>query len=110
MINVAYLPASSNTPLPDPTKQEYDFKTFDEFKQWVQGYVCVHCLVGFYESHLEHPKTLADWLDMGCGWEISVFDPDNEIDWNTEMVLPESYQKEWEEQVNILADAFERHG
>lgn len=110
MINVAYLPSSQNTPLPDPSKHEYDFKTFGEFKQWTQDYVCVHCLVAFYESHLKDPKTLKDWLSKGCGFEISVFDPDGMVDWDAEMLLPENYKEELEEHMQILADAFERHG
>lgn len=110
MIKVTYLPASSNTPLPDPSKHEYDFETFEEFKQWVQGYVCVHCLILFYEDTNNHPKTLEDWMSKGCGWEIDVSDPDDMIDWDGEMVLPENYHEEWEEHIHILADAFERHG
>ena len=93
MIEVIYLPAGEKTPLPDGNV-EYEFNDFTTFKQWVQDYVCIHCLIDFYNFADKLPVTLGDWLDMGCGCEIFVYDEKNMIDWDSEMILPETFAQE----------------
>ena len=110
MIKVEYLPFSTNTPLPDPTKTEWVFESHADFKQWVQNYVCIHCLVDFYDLKRQDPKTLDDWLTMGCGCEIDVTDEENEILWDDLMTLPENYATERDNYVAMMIDAFDRHG
>lgn len=110
MIKVEYLPLSNNTPLPDPSKSEWVFETHSDFKKWAQDYVCVYCLVDFYDSYKRDPKNLRDWMSKGCGCEVEITDEDKQINWDDEMSLPETYKDELEEHMQILADAFERHG
>lgn len=90
MIIVEYYPSGEQSPLPNGERM-YKFDTFIEFKQWVQNYVCVHCLVDFYDFNEVVPSTLEHWLDMGCGCEIGIEDQDNIIDWNALMVLPDNF-------------------
>jgi hypothetical protein len=97
-IVVEYLPAGEHSPFPD------------EFKQWVQGYVCVHCLVDYLEFRGKEPETLAHWLDMGCGCEIDVADEHNMINWDDKMEKTEKIRTELDNYKQMMADAFERHG
>lgn len=82
LIVVEYLPAGEKSPFPDPDQITWEFKTHQEFKEWVQDYVCVHCLVDFLDFRGKEPETLSDWLDMGCGCEIDVIDESNLIQWD----------------------------
>jgi hypothetical protein len=93
MIVVTYLPAGETSPLPGGLKT-YGFIDFDEFKQWVQDYVCVHCLVGFKDFAGRDPETILDWLEMGCGCEIDIDYDKGDIDWNSSMILPKEYFEE----------------
>jgi hypothetical protein len=90
MIAVTYLPAGEVSPLPGGLKS-YAFIDFDEFKNWVQDYVCVHCLVDFKEFTGKDPITIADWLEMGCGCEIDIEYDEGDIDWDSKMILPKEY-------------------
>jgi hypothetical protein len=93
MITVEYYPAGEKSPLPNGDAT-HSFETFDDFKAWVQSYVCIHCLVDFYEfSNGKVPTTLEHWLDMGCGCEIGVGDPNNMIDWDSQMELPNNFME-----------------
>ena len=85
-IIVEYLPFGEPSPFPEPDKCTWEFKTHQEFKEWVQGYVCVHCLVDFLDFRGKEPETLADWLNMGCGCEIEVTDDSNLINWDDKMI------------------------
>jgi hypothetical protein len=91
MIAVEYYPSGETSPLPNG-QQIYTFITFQEFKRWVQSYVCVHCLVDFKEQNGYNPLTLAHWLDMGCGCEIGIDDPNSIIEQDALMVLPENFE------------------
>lgn len=91
MITVEYLPSDPVSPFPDSTQFTWKFETYSEFKEWVQGYVCVHCLVNFEELNGRQPKTLKDWLDMGCGCEIMIDDDRGLVDWEDEMKYTEAY-------------------
>lgn len=84
-IIVEYLPVCEKSPFPNPTQDKWEFKTHQEFKEWTQGYVCVHCLVDFLDFRGKEPETLNDWLDMGCGCEIEVIDESNLIQWDDVM-------------------------
>jgi hypothetical protein len=93
MITVTYGPAGEASPLPNG-KSEYTFTGFEAFKDWVQGYVCVHCLVDFYYCNRNTaPSTLKDWLEMGCGCEIYIEDPNDMIDWDIKMQLPDNFME-----------------
>lgn len=92
MIKVEYYPSGEKSPLPEGNS-EYSFETFEDFKGWVQKYVCVHCLIDFYDCNDRKPKTIDDWLDMGCGCEIGIEDPQDMIDWESEMKLPENFEE-----------------
>jgi hypothetical protein len=92
MIIVEYYPAGENSPLPGGSR-EYEFETFSSFLHWVGQYVCINCLVDFTTFHEEEPKTLADWLDMGCGCEIGITDSNDMIFWDTEMKLPDNFEQ-----------------
>ena len=35
-IKVEYYPAFEKSPLPNPDEMEWEFQTFEEFKDWVQ--------------------------------------------------------------------------
>lgn len=109
-IVVEYLPAGEHSPFPDPEKTTWSFNSHDEFKQWVQGYVCVHCLVDYLEFRGTEPETLAHWLDMGCGCEIDVADEHNMINWDDKMEKTEKIRAELDNYKQMMADAFERHG
>lgn len=93
MIIVTYIPSGESSPLPNG-KTECRFDDFQTFKEWVQGYVCIHCLVDFYDFNEKIPVTLSDWLDMGCGCEIFIEDDSDMIDWDSKMVLPENFAQE----------------
>lgn len=110
LIVVEYYPAGEKSPFPNPDVNEWIFETHDDFKQWVQGYVCTSCLVDFLEFRGFVPETLADWLDMGCGCEIGVTDEDKIINWEDRMTLPDNFQTELYNYRQMMADAFERHG
>ncbi len=93
MIIVEYYPAGEASPLPNG-ETVHLFKTFEDFKEWVQSYVCIHCLVDFYDFYDNAiPSTLKDWLDMGCGCEIGVEDPNDLIDWDSKMKLPDNFME-----------------
>lgn len=109
-IVVEYYPAGEPSPFPDPSVTEWQFKTHDEFKRWVQGYVCIHCLIDFFEFTGKEPETLHDWLHMGCGCEIGVTDDSNLIDWDDKMVKSDDYHKALDDYKQMMADAFDRHG
>lgn len=109
MIVVEYYPAGEKSPFPDTNAAEWTFNTHEEFKQWVQGYVCVHCLVDFYDWHRKDPTTLADWLAMGCGCEIGVTDENNMINWDDKMIVPENYAKMRDDHIEMMVSSFERH-
>lgn len=116
MITVDYYPAGERSPLPNG-KETYDFNTFQEFKDWVQSYVCVHCLVEYQELENEEPSTLSHWLEMGCGCEIGIEDPKDMIDWDAKMNLPQRYhdimamtpEKYREDISKRLKEAWERY-
>lgn len=110
MIVVEYYPAGEPSPFPDSTAREWSFASHDQFKDWVQCYVCVHCLIDFFEFTGKEPVTLEDWLEMGCGCEIGVLDPQNLINWDDKMAYPESYPEQLQNYKEMMADAFERHG
>jgi len=109
-IVVEYYPAGEKSPFSDPDKTMWTFETHEQFKQWVQGYVCVYCLVDFTSFNSRRPETLHDWLEMGCGCEIGVTDESNLIVWSDTMVLPANFEDELQEHTDIMADAFDRHG
>ena len=92
MITVEYYPAYERSPLPNGDR-EHVFETYHDFKEWVKGYVCIHCLETFKAWHGKEPETLADWLDGGCGCEIGIDDPDEQICWNDIMEYPTEYIK-----------------
>jgi len=79
MIAVTYLPSDERSPLPGDVR-ECRFDDFTAFKQWVQDYVCIHCLLDFYQFTYKAPTTLGEWLDMGCGCEIFIEDENDIID------------------------------
>jgi hypothetical protein len=91
MISVDYYPSGEGSPLPNG-QSTYTFITFSEFKRWVQSYVCIHCLVDFKEQKGYDPSTLKHWLDQGCGCEIGIGDPNDKIDWDASMTLPENFE------------------
>lgn len=80
-IKVVYLPAGETSPLPKGNK-EHTFLSYLVFKEWVIQYVCIHCLKDFEEFYGKQPKTLGDWLAMGCGAEIYIEDLDKLIYWD----------------------------
>lgn len=92
MIKVTYMPAYERSPLPEDAR-EYIFLTFQEFKEWVQNYVCTSCLLDFYDMNGEDPSDLGDWLDMGCGCEIEIDEGEYPIDWHSPMELPENFEE-----------------
>lgn len=110
MIVVEYYPAGEPSPFPDSSAREWTFDTHEQFKDWVQGYVCVHCLVDFLEFTGKEPVTLHDWLHMGCGCEIGVTDENNMINWDDPMIMTEKARTELDNYKQMMADAFERHG
>jgi hypothetical protein len=86
MITVEYYPVFITTsPLPNG-KQFDTFNSHEEFVSWVKTYVCKHCLEDFKDFYGRPATTLDDWLDMGCGCEIGVEDPDNLINWYEAMI------------------------
>lgn len=91
MIAVEFMPAGERSPLPHG-ERIYNFLSFSEFKKWVQGYVCIHCLNDFKDMTEKDPETIEDWLSMGCGYEIYIEDPNTLIDWDAKMVLPENWK------------------
>ncbi len=97
MIVVTFLPSGEASPLPGGLKT-YAFIDFDEFKQWVQAYVCFWCLVDFKDFAEKDPVTIADWLSMGCGCEIRIESDEGDIDWDAPMVLPKKYFEEDEDE------------
>ena len=109
-IKVEYYPAFEKSPLPNPDEMEWEFQTFEEFKDWVQGYVCVHCLIDYEDLTGEQPTTLKHWLEMGCGCEIGITDESNMIDWNAKMEYPKGYEEARQDYREMMADAFDRHG
>ena len=110
MIVVDFYPAGERSPFPDSSKTQWSFATHEEFKQWVQSYVCIHCLVDFYDFNQKDPETLHDWLDMGCGCEIGVTDEQNMINWDDKMIVPDNYVKMRDDHIEMMTSAFERHG
>jgi hypothetical protein len=90
MILVKHLPANEASPLPGGLKV-YGFIDFNEFKEWVQNYVCVGCLVDFKDFTDRDPSTIFDWLEMGCGCEIKIEHDKGDIDWSAKMKLPKEY-------------------
>lgn len=103
-IKVEYYPAFEKSPFPNPDVSEWEFESHEEFKEWVQGYVCVHCLIDYEEWTGKQPTTLGHWLHMGCGCEIGVDDTDNIIDWDDEMEYTETYlteRKKWSENETV---------
>jgi hypothetical protein len=84
-ITVEWYPYGEASPFPDSTATEWEFSSHEEFKEWVQDYVCVHCLVDFLDFTKREPETLKDWLGMGCGCEIGVTDQSNIINWDALM-------------------------
>lgn len=86
-ITVRYLPAHESSPLPNGAKAHI-FASSEEFKVWVQSYVCTNCLVDYHSFAGAKPETLADWLDGGCGCEIGIHDDGNTIEWESKMVQP----------------------
>lgn len=92
MITVEYYPMGEYSPLPDG-KRIVTFNTHVDFKDWVKSYVCVHCLEDFKEWYSKEPETLGDWLWGGCGCEIGVEDPDDQIHWDDIMEYPTDYIK-----------------
>lgn len=90
MIHVTYHP-SGPSPFPDPSSNTHTFADAASFYDWVQGYTCAYCLHAFYEDQGKLPKSLADWLHWGCGFEIDVTDDDNIIDWDHPMTLPDDF-------------------
>lgn len=102
IIKIEYIPSFiTSSPLPNGEKT-YEFCTFAEFKDWVQSYVCIHCLVDFAMSNNRSPETLSEWLDMGCGCEIDIEDDTNQIDWASKMTQPSNL----EEELSMLNDDF----
>lgn len=97
MILVEYLPADETSPFPDPLEFQWRFEDHQSFKDWAQKYVCVHCLIDYEDFRGLQPKTLKHWLDMGCGCEIFVEDPQKLIDWDADMEYTEAYEKAREE-------------
>lgn len=110
LIEVEYYPDGEQSPFPDPNERKWVFETHEDFKSWVQGYVCVHCLVDFASIYNKTPTTLRDWLDTGCGCEIGVTDVDAAINWEDTMALPDSFEQELDDYQQMMADAFARHG
>jgi hypothetical protein len=109
-IVVEFYPAGEKSPFPNPDVSDWTFNSHDELKQWVQDYVCIHCLVDFYDSHQKDPETLDDWMSMGCGCEVGVTDDSNMINWDDRMIVPKEYPKMRDDYVAMMVDAFERHG
>lgn len=108
-IVVEWYPSGEDSPFPDPKTTEWEFGSHKEFKEWVQGYVCVHCLVDFLDFTKREPETLKDWLNMGCGCEIGVTDTDNIIKWDDKMtktdavkVLLDEYRKEMNDSTRTI--------
>ena len=110
LIVVEYYPCGEPSPFPDPNEKEWVFESHEDFKSWVQGYVCVHCLVDFNEFVGRKPETLKDWLHMGCGCEIGVTDVDNTVNWEDRMILPDNFEQVLDDYQQMMADAFARHG
>jgi len=90
MIVATFLPSGEKSPLPGGL-EIYAFFNFDEFKRWVQDYVCVNCLVDFKELMGKDPSTIEDWLEMGCGCELDLEYDEGDIDWEAKMTLPAEY-------------------
>jgi hypothetical protein len=88
-IVVEWYPAGEYSPFPDKEAPEWAFSSHEEFKEWVQGYVCVHCLVDFLDFTGREPETLKEWLGMGCGCEIGVTDESGMIRWDDKMIKTE---------------------
>ena len=76
MIKVTYLPEFEKSPLPNEDTV-HNFIDHRAFKEWVLGYVCGSCLLGFETATGRSADTLEDWLSQGCGCEIEIEDPDN---------------------------------
>lgn len=107
MIEVEYYPVFLiASPLPNKEK-EYIFQTYEEFKEWVQSYVCVNCLLDFELFTCRQPKTIHDWLEMGCGCEIGIADPDNIIQWEDEMIYTQEYLDYREEHMEEIQKEME---
>ena len=103
-ILVEYLPWSEPSPFPDPTQNVWKFENHKDFKEWVQEYVCEHCLVDFLDFRGREPETLSDWLDMGCGCEIEVTDKSNLIHWNDQMIKTDHIKSVLEEYKRNMAE------
>jgi len=91
-ITVEWYPAGEDSPFPDNSATEWNFVSHEEFKEWVQGYVCQHCLIDFLDFRGKEPETLKDWLDMGCGCEIGITDNGKIIKWDDQMKKTEAVQ------------------
>jgi hypothetical protein len=101
-ITVEWYPAGEDSPFPDPKAIEWAFNSHEEFKEWVQGYVCVHCLVDYLGFRGKEPETLKDWLNMGCGCEIGITDESSMINWNAPMIKTDEVKqilKEYREEM-----------
>ena len=80
MITVTYLPAGERGPFKDGATEGV-FNTHAEFKRWVKSYVCEHCLESFEDFIGRKAISIGDYMEMGCGCEVHVEDPNNLIDW-----------------------------
>lgn len=85
MITVTYLPAYENTPFKD-NETQCVFQSHEDFKEFVRGYVCNSCLKDFKDFCERDAVSVADYLDMGCGCEIDIEDPNNLIRWDESMI------------------------
>jgi hypothetical protein len=103
-ILVEYLPYGEASPFPDPTQNVWRFETHKDFKEWVQDYVCLHCLVDFLDISGKEPESLSDWLQMGCGCEIGVTDEHNMIKWDDKMEKTEYVQSELDNYKKMMAE------